>query len=134
MCRAELSLNRFGTYLVNQVDKKGASGFPYIPLGSLVIHFLKDIKPFERYVMDSRILTWNEKWVFTLTVIRVGNRVCSISVAKMVFKNGRITIRPKEIIEGCGYDLKALEDVRARNFKLVTEIVDATELLDLKFK
>ncbi|GMG20588.1 unnamed protein product [Ambrosiozyma monospora] len=130
--RIDLVLSKFATYFVRFHQKNRR--FPFVPLGSIEFHFLKDIKPFQAYTCESRILTWNEKWIFALHIFKVGKKVCTFAVSKLVFKDGRVTIKPEEVINSCGYDTTKLEAVRARNFKLVTSMVDATELLELQFE
>ncbi|ODV86375.1 hypothetical protein CANARDRAFT_6854 [[Candida] arabinofermentans NRRL YB-2248] len=130
-CRTETVLNRLQSFFTD--FKKQTGRIPYVPLATYSISFLKEIKPFQVYHMDTRILTWDEKWLFTLSLFKVGDRIHSISVGKMVFKDGRKTIAPQEVIAACGYASDDVERVRLANFKYVTGFVDQTELLKAEF-
>ena len=46
-----------------ELDKAGFKGPFAIILGSVHASFLKEIKPYERYDVRSRILGWDQKWV-----------------------------------------------------------------------
>ncbi|KAI8637925.1 hypothetical protein BD408DRAFT_394908 [Parasitella parasitica] len=70
--------------------------------------FKKEIPPLQPYTIETRIWTWNEKWLFLQHrfVITGGNtvQVCCIATSKIVFKltSGK-TVSPAEIFQICGH-------------------------------
>ena len=102
-----------------------------VSLGAVSCHFKREIAPYERYDMWTRVLAWDRKWVYMVThFVREGavkpkeailqpqrrtrtgksngkqeewsKAVFAVSVAKYVIKKGRLTIAPAEWLEQCG--------------------------------
>ncbi|KAF5026928.1 hypothetical protein F66182_958 [Fusarium sp. NRRL 66182] len=100
-------------------------------LGGTTCTWRKEIKPYARYEIWTRILSWDEKWLYVVThfvkpgvfhpdeyvmqphkTTRAGKRgkedvdatktVYASSVARYVFKNNRKTIPPAEALGECG--------------------------------
>ena len=77
------------------------------PLGSVMTIFKRELKPFQRYQIRSRILGWNEKWLFVLSRFEFSDRnktLAAIALSKYVFKFNKVTIPPEEAIKICGLD------------------------------
>jgi hypothetical protein len=89
----------------------------------------KEIKPYERYELWTRLLSWDEKWVYTIShfvkpgftpdefVLQPGKKpssrkkdskitpekaVFASSVARFVIKNNRKTVPPEQGLRECG--------------------------------
>ncbi|KIX09014.1 uncharacterized protein Z518_00092 [Rhinocladiella mackenziei CBS 650.93] len=127
----------------------GLSGKPHskftVALGAVSCTFKKEILPYEGYDMWTRVLSWDEKWVYLVTHFvkkgfKMGPKMSSLyphqdkqapkyevddngdtsmfktettdstcgpakapiaasALSKIVFKNGRITISPQQILE-----------------------------------
>ncbi|KAF7722626.1 hypothetical protein EC973_002898 [Apophysomyces ossiformis] len=98
--------------------------------------FKKEIAPLQRYTIQSRIWTWNNKWlwlqhrfVFTRDNKQV---VACIAVSKIVFKrtSGK-TVAPAHVLELCGHELKVEdENRRAREWEIAGHLLE----LDVMFK
>lgn len=97
--------------------------WPYIPVANVFTNFLKDIKPFERYDVSSRILCWDEKWIYVISRFTKNNGkvLCSLSLTKYVLKDGRKTIPPKEALDFCGLYNEEVAKISSKNMKLLTE-------------
>lgn len=97
--------------------------WPYIPVANVFTNFLKEIKPFEKYDVSSRILCWDEKWIYVMSRFTKNNGkiLCSLSLTKYVLKDGRKTIPPKEALEFCGLYNDEVAEISAKNLKLLTE-------------
>ncbi|KAK0726939.1 hypothetical protein B0T26DRAFT_636184 [Lasiosphaeria miniovina] len=113
------------------LDKDGnlvKGGFG-IGLGAVFCSFRREIAPFERYEMWSRILSWDRKWLYIVTHFvakgkvrptgwddrRMGptrmravdggdwtKHVFATAITKYVFKLGRFTVHPAIVIEANG--------------------------------
>ncbi|VEU19323.1 DEKNAAC100850 [Brettanomyces naardenensis] len=129
--RTEVLLAKLYPFFLRFHEKTGR--YPYVPLATIGIYFLKEISPFQSYSIENRILGWDEKWIFVLSKFLVGERVVCLSVGKLVFKDGRKTIKPADVIEDCGYDREKIEKVRAQNLQYVKSFVDPQDFLDLTF-
>lgn len=130
--RTEALLNKLYPYLIDFHKDRGK--YPYIPLATIGIYFMKEILPFQKYRVENRILTWDDKWIFVLSKFIVGERVVSLSVGKLVFKDNRRTIKPADVISYCGYSCEDVEKVRLENLKYVKSFIDPHDFLDLTFQ
>lgn len=130
--RSEVILAKLYPYFLDFNKKFGS--YPYVPLATIGIYFMKEIKPFQKYRIENRILSWDQKWIFLLSEFKVGDRTVALSVGKLVFKDHRKTIPPSKVIEFCGYSCDEIEKVRLENLKYVKSFVDPQDFLNLTFK
>ncbi|KAK5628899.1 hypothetical protein RRF57_004614 [Xylaria bambusicola] len=91
---------------------RGAFG---VVLGGVQCSFKKELKPYQRYEMWSRILSWDRKWLYIVThyvdkgAVKAGakpedweKKIYASAVSKYVFKIGRLTVHPAVLIEASG--------------------------------
>ncbi|KAI0906235.1 capsule polysaccharide biosynthesis protein [Ustulina deusta] len=87
---------------------KGAFG---VVLGGVQCSFKKELKPYQRFEMWSRILSWDRKWMYIVThFVEPGaapeeawaSKIHASAVSKYVFKIGRLTVHPAVLIEASG--------------------------------
>lgn len=99
-------------------------------LGGTTCTWRKEIKPYQSYELWTRVLSWDEKWLYVVThFVRAGafspeeyvmqphkrgkrgsnkkevdrpKAVFASSVARYVFKNNRKTISPEEVLRDVG--------------------------------
>ncbi|KAI0394301.1 capsule polysaccharide biosynthesis protein [Xylariaceae sp. FL0594] len=101
-------------------ERRPAKGKFNIMLGGVQCSFKKEIKPYGRYEIWSRILSWDRKWMYIVTHFvekgaAVANksgsdknnnnwekRIHASAVSKYVFKMGRLTVHPAIVIEASG--------------------------------
>ncbi|CDS02799.1 hypothetical protein LRAMOSA00203 [Lichtheimia ramosa] len=88
----------------------------------VVTLFRKEIKPLSKYVVQSRVWTWNKKWFWLQhRFILPDGTVACLCVSKLVFKktSGK-TIPPAEIFQLCGHDMSdlSIEERRQKNWEL----------------
>ncbi|CAO3613107.1 unnamed protein product [Cunninghamella echinulata] len=88
--------------------------------GGVLTLFKKEIPPFQKYKVDSRIFTWNQKWLmiehrFVFDNDKGEQVLACRSLSKIVFKksSGK-TVLPAEVLELCGHDLSDPEIERRR--------------------
>lgn len=99
--------------------------FPFVPVASLWTSFRKEIKPFERYTIESRILGWDEKWIFVISkFIKINGDIASTSITKYVFKDGRKTIKPIDAIKCQGVWSEEVEKEAAKGLEYVKIFVN----------
>ncbi|CAG8483273.1 611_t:CDS:2 [Paraglomus occultum] len=80
--------------------------------------FKKEIPPFAKFLVETRLLTWNEKWMFlihrfVLAKTKVTSCICT---SKLVFKqpNGK-TVKPEDVFELCGYVCNSEQERQLRD-------------------
>ncbi|KAI3404720.2 STP4 [Candida oxycetoniae] len=116
-------------------SKRKIANFPYAPIAIVKCQFKRELKPFEKFHINSRILAWDKKWLFVLSTFTTKNshnsqmdKVNAVALTKYVFKIGRITIPPIEILNHCNLiDEKNLE-TNLVNYELVKNLVDTEGL------
>jgi len=120
IARCDLLLSKFKA-VVNASRKTKRTVF--IPLGGVACRFYAEIKPLEVVRIESRVLCWDEKWIFTLSrFIGRNEQIKAVSMARYVFKNGRKTIKPEDILRDCGFVANELEN--ARGLEVAQSLLD----------
>jgi hypothetical protein len=119
-CHA-LSRNAVTKLVPDPADPSGqrpAKGKFNVMLGGVQCSFKKEIQPYARYEMWSRVLSWDRKWMYIVThfiekgAVKPGGTntkpehweksIHASAVSKYVFKIGRLTVHPAVIIEASG--------------------------------
>lgn len=110
---------------------QGVANFPYIPAANVQCAFLRELKPFQRFEIQSRVLAWDKKWLFVLSKFTSNNgkTLHAIAITKYVFKKKqRITMIPEEYIKDCGLWNEEVAAENETNFKLVQNLVSNDDL------
>lgn len=104
MARADLMMVVFKDFFTKFKDPQQPGMYwPYTPLGAVLSVFRREIFAYRPYVLKSRVLGWDNKWLFVLTRFEFPSGTLSaVSLSKYVFKMKRKTIPPAEVIEFCG--------------------------------
>jgi hypothetical protein len=93
-------------------------------LGGTSCIFKREIKPLQKFEIWSRVLSWDDKWVYVVSYFVSVNksmgkqipsakkekpddsppnsRVLASCIARYVFKDRRVTVRPESILQECG--------------------------------
>ena len=101
-------------------------------LGAVGGVFLKEIKIWQGYRVSSRVLAWDEKWLYIMTRFESAGkisqatenntqqerRVYAIMMTKLVFKQGRETVPPQTCFVESGLIPKIAEEVDGRATEL----------------
>ncbi|KAI5951782.1 hypothetical protein KGF54_004857 [Candida jiufengensis] len=111
------------------------SNFPYVPVATVQCQFKKELKPFEKFKITSRILAWDKKWLFVLSIFTTYNKqtkkfntINAIALTKYVFKIGRLTISPIDILKHCNFINEENLLINEKNYNLVQYLVDTENL------
>ncbi|EAW07612.1 acyl-CoA thioesterase [Aspergillus clavatus NRRL 1] len=82
----------------------------YVALGSVYCSFKREIKPFELYEMESKVIAWDQKWMYVMTFfLRPASRkggektLFATAVSKYVVKKGRLTVPPERVLRASGF-------------------------------
>ncbi|KAJ6023716.1 hypothetical protein N7540_004513 [Penicillium herquei] len=82
-------------------------------LGGVNCVFRQEIKPYQSFEIVSRVLAWDEKWIYIVSYFLkptktkqdaeiTEDRILASAVSKYVFKQGRRTVQPAEVLMNLG--------------------------------
>lgn len=71
-------------------------------VGDAMAKFRKDLKPFERFELHTRVLGWDEKWVFMEHRFVRGERVAGLVVMRGLFRARDGVLAPAELLADMG--------------------------------
>ena len=71
-------------------------------VGDAMAKFRKELSPFQRYEIHTKILGWDEKWTFMEHRFVSKGRVAGIVLMRGVFKASSGPVKPAAILEGLG--------------------------------
>ena len=72
-------------------------------LGSVTVRYRQPLKPFQRYELATRILGWDEKWVFIEQQFVVDGQACAIGYTKAIVVEGARALPMSEMLAAIGY-------------------------------
>ncbi len=71
-------------------------------VGDAMAKFRKDLKPFQRYTLHTRLLGWDHKWVFMEHRFVRGGRVAGVVVMRGLLKTPAGPMAPAELLDALG--------------------------------
>ena len=80
----------------------------YVAVGSVYCAFKREVKPFELYEVLSKVIAWDQKWLYIMTFfLRPGRKgtkqtLLASAVTKYVVKKGRLTVPPARVLRRNG--------------------------------
>jgi acyl-CoA thioesterase FadM len=86
------------TGLLRQALKQRA----YPVVGDATAKFRRDLRPFQKFELQTRILGWDERWGFIEHRFVRGGRVLGVVVIRGMFRNSRGPIKPADLLRGLG--------------------------------
>jgi len=108
--RTALVTRIYGPALSNNdrsLEQEGHKGRLAVILGSVHCSFHREIKPYERYEVRSRVLGWDRKWLvigsWFVKRRKGGEVVLASALSKYVVKKGRFTVSPERCLAGAGW-------------------------------
>ncbi|KAL6244006.1 hypothetical protein RBB50_008875 [Rhinocladiella similis] len=94
---------------IKALEEEGHKGRSAVILGSVHASFHREIKPYERYEVRSRVLGWDKKWIVIASYfIRPATKgknevVLASALSKYVVKKGRFTVSPERCLMTAGW-------------------------------
>jgi acyl-CoA thioesterase FadM len=72
-------------------------------LGGATVRFRRSLEPFQRFRLRTRILCWDEKWVFLEhRVETMDGRLAALAVVKGLFRTRAGSVTPAEVLQAIG--------------------------------
>lgn len=114
--------------------KKKEGKWLYIPVGAVATVFKREIKPYANFVIKSRIIAWDDKWLFVLSRFESpeSGKLHAVSLTKYVFKLGRKTVPPVEAMEKCNLWNEDVEKKGREGMKTAQAILDLDKLEEIE--
>lgn len=70
-----------------------------IPVGSAQVDFRRSLKPFQEFEIGTRVLSWNDRWIFMSQTFRCADS-CAVATAhvKITVRTPRGTVAPADVV------------------------------------
>ena len=72
-------------------------------LAAAEITFIRSLKPFARFELVTRLLTWDEKYIYLEQVFEHEGEVCAHAYVRGVFLKGGTRVPNTEVLQAIGY-------------------------------
>lgn len=72
-------------------------------LAAADITFIRSLKPFQRFELVTRLLTWDEKYIYLEQGFESGGKLCAQAYVKGVFLHKGMRVPNAEILRAIGY-------------------------------
>jgi acyl-CoA thioesterase FadM len=66
--------------------------------GGAVLRFRRSVLPFERFDIRSRVIGWDEKWIYVEHIVEKDGEFCAIGHMRTVIRSKQGTIPPQEVL------------------------------------
>lgn len=66
-------------------------------VGAAKIRYRRSLAPFHRYELHTRLLAWDEKWLYLEQRFMVRGELCAEAIVKAILKGATGTVPPKDI-------------------------------------
>ena len=73
-------------------------------VANVSIQFKRQINPFQRFVLKTRVIGWDKKWLYIEQRFETEQGVAAVGVIKGVFRDRRHSIPTEELLALAGYD------------------------------
>ncbi|EED20871.1 conserved hypothetical protein [Talaromyces stipitatus ATCC 10500] len=114
----DLDINRvhlIASLFKDQMALGFSGGDLNIALGSTACVFRREIKPYEAYEIHTRVLCWDEKWLYLVSHFlktkkgspiakgsasseAINKSIAASAITRYVFKRGRVTVSPETVL------------------------------------
>jgi len=68
-------------------------------VATVIIRYRKSLLPFQHYRLATRVVCWDEKWIYLEQRFEIGGEVAAIAYVKGLFRAGPRTLRSREILQ-----------------------------------
>lgn len=83
---------RSGTWKIMRRDRLG------VVLGGVAMRFRRSIAPFEQFELETKILGWDERWIYVQQTFSGRNGVACVAVARAAFIKAGKAIPSRELL------------------------------------
>jgi acyl-CoA thioesterase FadM len=69
-----------------------------------MIRYKREIRPFAKFTLRSRVIGWDEKWVYLAHVIESGGKPCATAYVRGVLRSRDGAVPTKDLLALIGFD------------------------------
>lgn len=80
-------------------------------LSAAEISFIRPIQPFQKFVLVTRMLTWDEKYFYLEQRFEAGGQLCAVALVKGLFLHGRERVANRAVLTALQLDDMAAPDM-----------------------
>jgi acyl-CoA thioesterase FadM len=73
--------------------------------GGAVLRFRRSVLPFERFDIRSKVIGWDEKWIYVEHILEKDGEFCAIGHMRTVIRSKQGTIPPSEVLAALNLNL-----------------------------
>ena len=73
--------------------------------GGAVLRFRRSVLPFERFDIRSKVIGWDEKWIYVEHIVEKGGEFCAIGHMRTVIRSKEGTVPPSEVLAAMNLNL-----------------------------
>lgn len=81
--------------------------FPLV--GSVKIDYRRMLTPFSKYDMTSRIIGWDDRWLFIEQQFILGDKIAAHAIFKTMIRSKQGLVTPTEVMKATGFNLVSPE-------------------------
>jgi Thioesterase-like superfamily len=137
MSRTNLLMHVFKDFFLKYKDAEVPdAGWPYCPVGSVASVFRKELSPYELYNVKSRVLGWDQKWLFVVSRFEKSDKkstLCAVCLTKYVFKMKRKTVPPATVIKFCNLSSQEAMEEGQKGYELAKAFLEIEALEEKTF-
>jgi acyl-CoA thioesterase FadM len=74
-------------------------------MGGAVVRFRRSVLPFQRFDVRSRVLGWDEKWIYVEHIVEQEGTFCAIGHMRTVIRSKSGTVPPAEVLALLKFDI-----------------------------
>ncbi len=71
-------------------------------VGSVAVRYHRPIDPFQRFVLTTRLLCWDEKWFYIEQRFEANGRLATLAYVRGLFRGPRGNVTPQEVLAAGG--------------------------------
>ena len=75
--------------------------------GGAVVRFRKSVLPFERFDIRSRVIGWDDRWIYVEHIVEKNGEFCAIGHMRTVIRSKHGTIPPAEVLAALNVTLES---------------------------
>jgi acyl-CoA thioesterase FadM len=71
------------------------------------ILYRRALKPFQRYSLHSRVVCWDDKFIYLEQRFQTGDKLAASAIVKAAVRRGGRTLRPRELLKAIGQERRS---------------------------
>lgn len=90
-------------------------------VGGVVVRYRREIRAFERFTLRSRIVGWDEKWLYIQHIVEAGGKMRAVAYARGVLRDRDGAVPTADVLSLAGWDKPWPDDFDVRRLATAFE-------------